>query len=177
MVSKGFCFFLFKLLQVPQQHHVSQQRVESPLTHFLVDITAVQSGRCPARRRSSRGSSTRLLKKSTSKSLGGWRGRGGGRAELHLDHCKNNRVSASRIKPRQMPPRFGRARSTREPADPRLRRRQLGSSARRASQNFHGRKARDAVPSYAESDEKKEKLAKDEGLRLLPSASPTQAFV
>lgn len=35
-----------------------------------------------------------------------------------------------------MPPRFGRARSTREPPDPRLRRSQLGSSARRHHRIF-----------------------------------------
>lgn len=129
-------FSFFKLLQMLQQQHVSQRHVDS----FLVDIAAVRWGRCPASRRSSRGSSSRLLQKSTSKSLGGWWGVGGGgvggRTELHLDRCKNNGVSASRIKPRQMPPRFGRAGSTREPPDPRLRRSQLGSSARRRRRIF-----------------------------------------
>lgn len=83
----------------------------------------------------------------------------GGQTDLHLDHSNNNGASAFWIKARQMPPRFGRhwhsraGGSSTEPPP-------TGLPAQWVSQNFHGRKTPDAVPSYVESDEKKEKLRK-----------------
>lgn len=71
---------------------------------------------------------------------------GGGVGEVRRSYiwivAKTMESPLPRIKPRQMPPRFGRARSTREPPDPRLRRSQLGSSARRHHRIFmSGRRA------------------------------------